>query len=84
MLAQQNKGKLTTKQLFDIRQQLIPQLEPKLRELYKDFGSKEQIENKVQEELEKAINAEIAKIASNPNVGSPEPDKYPQFTLEGA
>ena len=84
MLAQQNKGKLTSKQLFDIKQQLIPQLEPKLRELYKDFGSKEQIEKKVQEELEKAINAEINKLASNPNVGSPEPDKYSQFTLEGA
>jgi len=84
MLAQQNKGKLTAKQLFDIKQQLIPQLEPKLREQFKDFGSKEQIEKKVQEELEKAINAEINKLASNPNVGNPEPDKYPQFTLEGA
>jgi hypothetical protein len=84
MLAQQNKGKLTSKQLFDIKQQLIPQLEPKLREQFKDFGSKEQIEKKVQEELEKAINAEINKLASNPNVGNPEPDKYSQFTLEGA
>ena len=84
MLAQQNKGKLTAKQLFDIKQQLIPQLEPKLREQLKDFGNKEQIEKEVQRRLEEAINNEINKLASNPNVGSPESDKYPQFTLEGA
>jgi hypothetical protein len=84
MLAQQNKGKLTAKQLFDIKQQLIPQLEPKLREQLNDFGNKEQIEKDVQRILEDAINNEINKLASNPNVGSPESDKYPQFTLEGA
>jgi hypothetical protein len=84
MASQQNKGKLTAKQLFDIKQQLTQQLEPKLREQLKDFGSKEQIENEVQKRLDEAIQKEINKLASNPNVGSPEPDKYSQFTLEGA
>jgi hypothetical protein len=84
MASQQNKGKLTAKQLFDIKQQLTQQLEPKLREKYKDVGGKEDVEARVQKELDIAINAEIAKLANNPNVGSPEPDKYSQFTLEGA
>jgi hypothetical protein len=84
MASQQNKGKLTAKQLFDIKQQMKLELEPKLREQFKDVGGKEDVEARVQKELETAINAEIAKLANNPNVGSSEPDRYSQFTLEGS
>jgi len=84
MASQQNRGKLTAKQLFDIKQQMKLELEPKLREQFKDVGGKEQVEARVQKELETAINAEIAKLANNPNVGSSEPDRYSQFTLEGS
>jgi len=85
MLAQQNKGALTTKQLFDIKQQLKLELEPKLREQFKDVGNKEQVEERVQKELDIAIQKEISKLKNNPNVGNPGSDKdlFADWSVEG-
>jgi len=85
MLGQQNKGALTAKQLFDIKQQMKLELGPKLREQYKDVGSKEQVEARVEKELDLAIEKELSKLKNNPNVGNPESGKdlFADWSVEG-
>jgi hypothetical protein len=79
-------GALTQKQQFDIEQQLRLELEPKLRDKYKNFGSEEQINKKVNDELRKQISQRIAEITSRPAGygGSPPPqDMFADWTVEG-
>jgi hypothetical protein len=85
MLAQQNKGALTAKQLFDIKQQMKLELGPKLREQYKDIGNKEQVEARVEKELDIAIENELSKLKNNPAVGSPGSGKdlFADWSVEG-
>jgi hypothetical protein len=85
MLGQQNKGALTAKQLFDIKQQMKLELGPKLREQYKDIGNKEQVEARVEKELDIAIENELSKLKNNPAVGSPGSgkDMFADWSVEG-
>ena len=79
-------GALTQKQEYDIRQQMAMDLEPKLREKYKRFGSEAQINQKVKEELDKTIDAEIAKIRSRSagyGGGAAPQDIFADWSVEG-
>jgi len=79
-------GALTQKQRFDIEQQLRTELEPKLREKYKNVGSEAQINSKVEQELRKAINARINELASYPSGyggNVPAQDMFAEWSVEG-
>ena len=69
-----NRGGLTDKQIIDLRAQMEMQYGPALREQYKDLGSKNQIEKKVQEELDKKFMEEVGKarnIRQSGNIAVP-------------
>ena len=79
-------GALTQKQEFDIRQQLKMELEPKLRAQYKNFGSDEQIDKKVQQEMNKIIDATIGEIRSRSagyGSGAAPQDMFQDWSVEG-
>lgn len=79
-------GALTQKQRFDIEQQLKSELEPKLREQYKNLGSQPAIDKKVNEKLNQAIAQRIAELQSQPSGygGNPSAtDLFKDWSVEG-
>lgn len=79
-------GALTQKQEFDIRQQLKMELEPRLRAQYKNFGSEEQINKKVEQEMKKIIDAQISEIRSKSagyGSGAAPQDMFADWSVEG-
>lgn len=76
-------GMLTQKQRFDIEQQLRIELEPKLREQYKNHPNPDK---KVAEELQKQIKTRIAALESQPSGyggSAPPQDMFADWTVEG-
>ena len=75
-------GKLSEKQRFDIKQQLRTELEPKLREQYKNHPNRDK---KVAEELQKQINAEITALEAQSSGygGNPPQDLFQDWSVEG-
>ncbi len=81
-IAASKAGQLTRYQRFGIEQQLRTELEPKLREQYKNHPNPDK---KVAEELQKQINSRIAALESQPAGygGSPPQDMFADWTVEG-
>jgi hypothetical protein len=76
-------GALTQKQRFDIEQQLRVELEPKLREQYKNHPSPDK---KVAEELRKQIRARISELESQQSGyggNVPAQDMFAEWSVEG-
>lgn len=82
-LAASKAGALTQKQRFDVEQQLRTELEPKLREQYKNHPNPDK---KVAEELQKQIDAKIAKLQAQPSGyggNPPAEDLFKEWSVEG-
>ena len=81
-IAASKAGALTRKQRFDIEQQLRTELEPKLREQYKNHPNPDK---KVAEELQKQIGARISALEAQPAGygGNPPQDLFADWSVEG-
>lgn len=85
-IAASKAGALTQKQRFDIEQQLRTELEPQLREKFKNIGSEAQVNARVQQELRKAIDARIEELSSKPSGyggNVPAQDMFADWSVEG-